>query len=164
MADAAPGPGVDPVVDGVPIEDGSALTASVWKTLEAEGSSLGLPELKVQPLTEFLQAAELQKMTTAEKHGILDQAVLLFDHLYPHLTFKKNCSATSQTPGKILPPYLPNWTRWVKWTSIPTSALASGWSWILIPGTGYPLHGVARWPFFRSNSASGWIANATLTL
>jgi len=91
MADPAPGPipGVDPVVDGIAIEDGSALTGNVWKTLEAESASLGLPNLKVQPLAEFLQAAELQKLTPAEKRVILDQAVLLFDHLYPHLSFKK---------------------------------------------------------------------------
>jgi hypothetical protein len=104
MADAAPGPipGVDPVVDGIAIEDGSVLTGNVWKTLEAEGASLGLPNLKVQPLVEFLQAAELQKMTPEEKRIILDQAVLLFDHLYPHLTFKKQLFGDFTDPGENL--------------------------------------------------------------
>jgi hypothetical protein len=104
MADAAPGPipGVDPVVDGVAIEDGSVLTGNVWKTLEAEGASLGLPNLRVQPLAEFLQAAELQKMTPEEKRLILDQAVLLFDHLYPHLKFKQQLFGDFADPGENL--------------------------------------------------------------
>jgi hypothetical protein len=104
MADAASGPiaGVDPVVDGVAIEDGSVLTGNVWKTLETEGASLGLPNLKVQPLADFLQAAELQKMTPEEKRVILEQAVLLFDHLYPHLTFKKQLFGDFTDPGENL--------------------------------------------------------------
>jgi hypothetical protein len=104
MADAAAGPipGGDPVVDGIAIEDGSVLTGNVWKTLEAESASLGLPDLKVQPLAEFLQAAELQKMTLEEKRIILDQAALLFDHLYPHLTFKKQLFGDFADPGENL--------------------------------------------------------------
>jgi hypothetical protein len=104
MADGAPGPvpGVDPVVDDIAIEDGSTLTANVWKTLEAEGASLGLPNLKVQPLAEFLQAAEQQKIASEEKRIILDQAVLLFDHLYPHLIFKKQLLGAFTDPRENL--------------------------------------------------------------
>jgi hypothetical protein len=92
----------DPVVDGVAIEDASALANQVWQTLEAESGSLSLPGLKVQPLADFLHAAEPQKMASEEKRVILDQAVLMFQHLYPHLAFKKQLFGDFSDPGENL--------------------------------------------------------------
>lgn len=92
----------DPVVDGVAIEDASGLTGDVWTTLEAESAALGLPGLKTQPLAQFLTAAELQKITPEEKRIILNQALLMFEHLYPHLPFKKRLFGDSVDPEENL--------------------------------------------------------------
>jgi hypothetical protein len=72
----------------VPFDDAHALTLGAWDFLEAEKDALGLPGLAVQPVDSFLKAAEQNRTTSAERELIMDQAALMFDHLYPHLPFK----------------------------------------------------------------------------
>jgi hypothetical protein len=77
LADAAP----------IPL-DGSELTFQAWKLLEAEKDALGIPELHIQPVLPFRDAADRNPTTLEERQAILDQASLMFEHLYPHLPFK----------------------------------------------------------------------------
>jgi hypothetical protein len=85
---AAGGDPANPLLADPEIEDGSSIAAAVWNTLEAEKDALGLPALKIQPLADFLKSAELPKLTKDEESAILNQALLQFQHLYPHLPFK----------------------------------------------------------------------------
>ena len=70
------------------VEDASELTRQAWHLLEAEGNDLGLPHLHIQPVLDFVRAAEQHRTSIADRQTILDQAVLIFDHLYPHMPFK----------------------------------------------------------------------------
>jgi hypothetical protein len=70
------------------IEDGTELTHNAWRLLEAEGRDLGLPDLHVVPISDFFQAAEQNRTSIEDRKAILDQATLMFDHLYPHMPFK----------------------------------------------------------------------------
>src|SRR5579871_6892768 len=72
----------------LPLDDASELTRSAWELLEAEKNDLGLPNLNIQPVKDFLTAVEQNPTTLAERQAILDQAALLFNDLYPHLPFK----------------------------------------------------------------------------
>jgi hypothetical protein len=72
----------------VQVEDGSELTRQAWDRLETEGKDLGLPDLQVQPIQDFLHVAEQHALSRADRESILDQATLIFDHLYPHMPFK----------------------------------------------------------------------------
>jgi hypothetical protein len=80
-ASATPGP------------DSAALTQQAWAALIASRSNLGLPDLTVLSLTDFLQSADdPQKnpniLTAPEQALILDQAEALLGNIYPHLPFK----------------------------------------------------------------------------
>ncbi len=72
----------------VPFDDASELTRRAWDLLEAEKTDLGLPNLAIRPYDVFRAAAEQNPTTSAERELILDQAELIFNHLYPHLPFK----------------------------------------------------------------------------
>jgi hypothetical protein len=72
----------------VPFDDASTLTFRAWDVLEAEKNDLGLPDLSIQPVDLFLKAAEQNPTSGAERELIMDQAALMFNHLYPHLPFK----------------------------------------------------------------------------
>jgi hypothetical protein len=67
----------------VPIEDGGELTRNAWKALEAK---LGI---RIQPVADFIADADRHRTSTADRQAILDQAAVMFDHLYPHMPFKK---------------------------------------------------------------------------
>jgi hypothetical protein len=69
-------------------DDATELTFQSWRVLENSRETLGLPELRIQPAAEFMAAAEKNPTSVAERTLILDQAALLFTHLYPHLPFK----------------------------------------------------------------------------
>ena len=72
----------------VPFDDATNLTRQAWDLLEAERNDLGLPALAIQPVDSFVNAAEQNPTTCAERESIMDQAALMFNHLYPHLPFK----------------------------------------------------------------------------
>lgn len=72
----------------VPVEDGSELTHRAWQFFEAEAQEFGLPDLRVQPILTFLAGSEQHRTSLADRQTILDQAILIFDHLYPHMPFK----------------------------------------------------------------------------
>ena len=73
----------------VAFDDGCDLTRQAWGLLQAEKNDLGMPDLAIQPVDVFLKTAAAQTpTTTAERELILDQAALIFNHLYPHLPFK----------------------------------------------------------------------------
>jgi hypothetical protein len=72
----------------VPFDDASDLTRKAWDLLVAEKADLGLPDLFIQSVGDFLEAAARNPTTSAERELILDQVALMFDHLYPHLPFK----------------------------------------------------------------------------
>jgi hypothetical protein len=69
-------------------DDATELTFQAWRALESEKEALGMPDLRIQPAAEFMAEAEKNPTSTAERTLILDQAALLFTHLYPHLPFK----------------------------------------------------------------------------
>ena len=48
-----------------------------------------LPDLKIQPLKDFLQDAEQHKLTKRDKQLICDQAILIMEQFYAHLPFKR---------------------------------------------------------------------------
>jgi hypothetical protein len=82
MADPASG-----LVD--PPELGLKLTERAWRFLEREMAAAGkpLPE-PVGPVLEFMAAADADPSSLEERLAIVDQAELLFDHLYSHMPFK----------------------------------------------------------------------------
>ena len=77
------------IPNAIAADDATTLTNQAWATLEAEAVGLGLPDLKTQTLPDFLASAEQTKMSAADKATIVDQALLIFQNLYPHLPFKK---------------------------------------------------------------------------
>jgi hypothetical protein len=70
------------------VDDATELTIEAWRVLENEQGALGLSDLRIQPAGDFIASAERNPTTPAERTAILDQAALLFTHLYPHLPFK----------------------------------------------------------------------------
>ena len=59
------------------------------RLLESQKLSLGCPDLKVWSLVEFNHFARSQDLTRREKELIVDQAILLIDQFYAHLSFKR---------------------------------------------------------------------------
>lgn len=92
----------------IPVEDGSELTRQTWRVLGADAQGLGLPDLRIQPLDEFLAAAgQQQRISHQDRQTILDQATLIFDHFYPHLPFKSDifrCAHPSQVIRENIQP------------------------------------------------------------
>ncbi len=72
------------------IDDACELTHKAWRVLEEEKNDLGLPNLTIQPLGDFLTAAEKEKLSLADKETILHEAELMLGHFYPHLPFKQD--------------------------------------------------------------------------
>ena len=66
----------------VPVEDGSDLTRQAWQNLQA---NVGL---RVQPILDFVRDADQHRTGLVDRQALLDQAALMFDHLYPHMPFK----------------------------------------------------------------------------
>ena len=88
------------------------ITAAVgaWDILRQHNIKLGLPSLAVQPLQLFLDSAEQNPLSGADRQIILDQALSLFT-LYPHLPFKvQNFPKTDDFPG-VMPVALLNKIR-----------------------------------------------------
>ena len=79
----------EPIPDGVPVEDGAALAHQAWDMLAAERHDLKLPDLEIYPLAEFIRRFPWRPLSIEEKANIVDQAVAMFQHLYPHLAFKQ---------------------------------------------------------------------------
>ena len=69
---------------------GTKLTRQAWHLLEADAKTLGLPDLHIRPISDFLDTAEQHRTSVADRQAIIDQATLMFDHLYPHMPFKRN--------------------------------------------------------------------------
>lgn len=59
------------------------------QTLLARKAELGLPNLSVEPLPDFLAAARTQSLPAQDLETICDQATLILDQFYAHLPFKK---------------------------------------------------------------------------
>jgi len=78
-----------PIPDGVLIEDGSNLAGKTWEVLRGERDALGLRDLEVLSIDHFLKLTTVNVLTVEEKENIVDQAILMFENLYPHLSFKK---------------------------------------------------------------------------
>jgi hypothetical protein len=66
----------------VPAEDGSETTQQAWQNLEAKAG------LRVRPILDFVRDADQHRTSLADRQALLDQATLMFDHLYPHMPFK----------------------------------------------------------------------------
>jgi hypothetical protein len=79
----------EPIPDDVVLEDGSELARQAWEMLHTERDALNLPDLQIYPLAEFVRRFPFEPLSVEQKTAILDQAVLLFRHLYPHLAFKQ---------------------------------------------------------------------------
>jgi hypothetical protein len=75
------GDSANPLAEEVEIEDGSSPAAAVWQTPGAGKDALGLPDLKLQSLPDFLKSAELPKLTKDERSAIVSQALLQLDHV-----------------------------------------------------------------------------------
>ncbi len=72
------------------IEDGRPLTEAALRVLEADKTALGLPDLHVQSVADFLAVANAQKLSRTDKETIVDQALLIVEQLYAHLPFKRS--------------------------------------------------------------------------
>ena len=72
----------------VPVDDGRELTRQAWRLLEAEGKDLDLTNIRIQPVQDFLAAAEQHRTSPSDRQTIVDQATLIFDHLYPHFQMR----------------------------------------------------------------------------
>ena len=57
--------------------------------LKSEREALKLPDLEVYPLAEFIRGFPFPLLTIEQKTVIVDQAILMFQHLYPDLPFKQ---------------------------------------------------------------------------
>jgi hypothetical protein len=74
-----------------PVDDATELTVAAWRAFEVEMKALGTPlRGPVVPVLQFLKTANRNPTTREERLAIIDQADLLFDHLYPHLHFKRD--------------------------------------------------------------------------
>lgn len=73
------------------IEDGRPRTAAAIEVLKKSRETFNLLQLQVTDVPTFLAAAESpeNKLTLAEKHTIVEQAILVIDQLYAHLPFKR---------------------------------------------------------------------------
>ncbi|WP_321475149.1 S41 family peptidase [uncultured Paludibaculum sp.] len=73
------------------IEDARDQVEAAIESLRHCGRTYGRPGLQVSDVPSFFAAAESEdnKLTPAEKHIIVDQAILLLDQLYAHLPFKR---------------------------------------------------------------------------
>ncbi|MBN9662855.1 MAG: hypothetical protein J0H49_31945 [Acidobacteria bacterium] len=73
------------------IEDGRPRTAAAIEILKKSRETFNLSQLQVSDVPTFLAAAESpeNKLTLAEKHTIVDQAIFVIDQLYAHLPFKR---------------------------------------------------------------------------
>ncbi len=82
------------VAPAVPSPDSFELTRRAWDALVADREMLGLPDLTVTPLADFLKAAEdpeqnPHQLSASDRIVVLDQAEILIRDLYPHLFFKQ---------------------------------------------------------------------------
>lgn len=73
------------------IEDGRPRTAAAIELLRKSAETYNLQQLRVTDVPTFLAAAESpeNKLSLAEKHTIVDQALFVVDQLYAHLPFKR---------------------------------------------------------------------------
>src|SRR5216683_5032778 len=75
--------------DSLFIEDARELTLAALEHLESQKTELGLPDLQIWSLPEFVDFAKGNKLKRREKEAIVDQALLVIDQLYAHLPFKR---------------------------------------------------------------------------
>jgi hypothetical protein len=80
---------IEPIPDGLPVEDGAELARQAWEVLKADRHELKLPDLEIYPLAEFIRGFPCHPLSVEEKATIVNQAILMFKHLYPHLPFKQ---------------------------------------------------------------------------
>src|SRR5690242_12668835 len=85
-------------------EDATALTKNAWKRLERHWHD---GKLTVKPLGTFLQDAEKTKLPLEAKRRIFEQAIFLFENLYPHRPFKKKFFRFDTDPVRHLRAQLP---------------------------------------------------------
>ncbi len=65
-----------------PAEDGTEITQQAWQNLQANAG------LRVQPILDFVRDADQHRTSLGDRQALVDQAALMFDHLYPHMPFK----------------------------------------------------------------------------
>jgi Peptidase family S41 len=70
-------------------EDGNDQTLAALQLLASQKDELICPDLKILPLTEFLEQAQSVRLTRRQKEILVDQATLLIDEFYAHLPFKR---------------------------------------------------------------------------
>ncbi len=86
----APSKTLQPIPADLVIEDGTFLAKAAADMLVAERGEIQLPDLNVTSIGDFLAAAAAgPQLSVQEKMLIVEQAILLFEKLYPHLPFKK---------------------------------------------------------------------------
>ena len=73
----------------VVFEDATALTRRAWAVLEREKNKLGVRNLNIHTVPEFIALAEQTRLTPVQKHQILNQAQILVSNFYAHLPFKQ---------------------------------------------------------------------------
>lgn len=69
------------------VDDGSPLVEQAVKLLQAVMKKAGV-DLAIEPVADFLAAAEKTPTAQEARLKILTQATLMFNHLYPHMPFK----------------------------------------------------------------------------
>ncbi|MEO7652223.1 MAG: hypothetical protein ABIZ80_17300, partial [Bryobacteraceae bacterium] len=72
------------------IEDGAQFTAEALKLLDQHKDGIGLPNLTVQSLPEFVASIKEKRLNDEDRRMLVDQALLLFENFYAHLPFKRS--------------------------------------------------------------------------
>jgi hypothetical protein len=99
-----PGPAPAPAPQAAQdIEDASPLTIAAWRVLEDELKVLDdRLDGPVLPILDFLKSLEKPGTPVETRHAIVDQALLLFEHFYVHLPFKREIYSGNPEPAALL--------------------------------------------------------------
>lgn len=71
------------------VEDARPKVQEAVDQLIAMRTPLGLPDLRIRSVADFLEEAKSAALTLGEKQRIIDQAIVLLEEFYAHLPFKR---------------------------------------------------------------------------
>ena len=80
---------IAPIPKDLLVEDGTFFAQAAADQLIAGRDALHLSELDVVPIEKFVAVAAVSRLKVEQKILIVQQAITLFEKLYPHLPFKK---------------------------------------------------------------------------
>lgn len=71
------------------LEDARSLAEAAVQALLEQSAALNLPQLRVETLPRFLEAAQETRLSRADKELLCEQAIVVFEQFYVHLPFKR---------------------------------------------------------------------------